>query len=321
MLRNCILETRAPPKAKAITPSRARRPQHAAETAACPRAANATCRTPITPRGAVRGQQVQERGGGVQRPGLGLPTNGAPHSRCGFQSGILLEKLAALEGEVENKVKAEVAEIHGPPPPPPHSSGQKQAAASRARKRAAPRQVARRAAISGRRGRARAIVTRARGCQAKGGPKMPTGDETAVAIIGGTGVEQFGLDTPPEEALVTTPGGRRPPCPGAARAPDGFPGPPRRRAPPAAAPPSPYRANIAALRDPGRARGAGDHGRGRPAPRPAPRRLRAARRLHRLDAARPEATFFDEPGQVVHTDFTTAYSPAVRAAVLEAAAA
>ena len=150
---------------------------------------------------------------------------------------------------------------------------------------------------------------------------MPTGDEAAVAIIGGTGVEQFGLDTPPEEALVTTPWGTATALVGRlrgrrtvflARHGAGHRLPPHR---------IPYRANIAALKILG---------------------VRAALATTAVGGLRPDlrpgafvllddfidwtrrdrgATFFDEPGQVVHTDFTTAYSPAVRAAVLEAAAA
>jgi 5'-methylthioadenosine phosphorylase len=148
---------------------------------------------------------------------------------------------------------------------------------------------------------------------------MATRDEAAVAIIGGTGVGQFGLDTPPEEAVVTTPWGTATALVGRlrgrktvflARHGAGHRLPPHR---------IPYRANIAALKLLG---------------------VRAIIATTAVGGLRPDrlpgdfvllddfidwtrrergATFFDEPGQVVHTDFTTPYSAPVRAAVQEAA--
>ena len=150
---------------------------------------------------------------------------------------------------------------------------------------------------------------------------MATNNEAAVAVIGGTGIGEFPLDAPPEEVAVTTPWGTAMPRVGTlrgrrtvflARHGAGHRLPPHR---------IPYRANIAALRMLGvRAIIATTAVGG----------LRAELRPGELvllddfiDFTRGDrgATFFDEPGQVVHTDFTMPYSEPVRAAIAEAARA
>lgn len=144
-------------------------------------------------------------------------------------------------------------------------------------------------------------------------------DDPAVAIIGGTGVGAFALDTPPEAVVVTTPWGTTTATVGElqgrrtvflARHGVGHRVPPHR---------IPYRANIAALKL---------------------LRVRAILATTAVGGLRLDllpgtlvllddfidwthgdrgTTFFDTPGSVVHTDFTTPYSPETRAAVQAAA--
>lgn len=143
--------------------------------------------------------------------------------------------------------------------------------------------------------------------------------EAAIAIIGGTGVGRFPLDEGPESVTVTTPWGDALAGVGRlrgrrvvflARHGAGHRLPPHR---------IPYRANIAALRM---------------------LNVRAVLATTAVGSLRTDlvpgdfvllndfidftrydrgGTFFDEPGQVVHTDFSDPYSPQVRNTALAAA--
>nr|CAA9215484.1 5'-methylthioadenosine phosphorylase [uncultured Armatimonadetes bacterium] len=148
---------------------------------------------------------------------------------------------------------------------------------------------------------------------------MDTNRTAEVAIIGGTGVGQFPLDTGPEEVTVPTPWGETTVQIGTlrgrrtaflARHGAGHRLPPHR---------IPFRANLAALKRLG---------------------VRAALATTAVGGLRADlrpgtlvllddfidftkngrgTTFFDTPGQVVHTDFTAPYSAELRTGVQEAA--
>jgi 5'-methylthioadenosine phosphorylase len=149
-----------------------------------------------------------------------------------------------------------------------------------------------------------------------------TADTPTVAVIGGTGIGDFALDAPPETHIVATPWGdplvrvgslRGKTVAFLARHGAGHRLPPHR---------IPFRANIAALRRIGVRAVLATTAVGGLRRALAPGAFVVLDDF--IDFTRSDGrghTFFDEPGQVVHTDFTHPYSPELRAAVLEAAQA
>lgn len=151
---------------------------------------------------------------------------------------------------------------------------------------------------------------------------MDNDNEPAVALIGGTGVGQFPFDggEAPEPITISTPFGDAVARVGRlhgrrfvflARHGTGHRIPPHRIG---------YRANLLALAALGVRAVLATTAVGSLRPDRAPGSLVLLDNF--IDFTRDERrghTFFDEPGQVVHTDFTEPYSPQLRAAIQEAA--